>query len=182
MSRIQKISSYLVRTISALLIIFSLFFVVRWIYIITKTTDPFLTYIKPSEELINLSTVAWTPILMLLGFTADIISFLPIFISTFILRSIFKNYQKREVFSVRNAILYRRLGVVFLLEGLLTKSLSETLMGLAITLNNPPGHRYLTVSFGTQNLTILFYGIIVIMISWVMLEASRLHDEQKFII
>ena len=119
---------------------------------------------------------------MLLGFTADIISFSPIFISTFILRAIFKNYQKGEVFSVRNAILYRRLGVVFLLEGLLTKSLSETVMGLAITLNNPPGHRYLTVSFGTQNLTILFYGIIVIIISWVMLEASRLHDEQKFII
>lgn len=47
---------------------------------------------------------------------------------------------------------------------------------------NPPGHRYLSISFGTPNLSSLFYGVLVIVVSWVMREASELHDEHTFTI
>jgi hypothetical protein len=191
MNRIQKISSYLLLIFGVLLIAVPLLSIIQWIFISTKTSDVsgvinffgiFEKTIQTPEGYVNLSNVSWTPMLQLLGFSADIIGLLPFLISLFVLRVIFKNYQKGEIFSVRNAILYRRLGALFLLDALLIKSLSQTLMVLAVTFTSPPGHRYLTVSFGTPHLTSLFYGILVIIVSWVMLEASKLHDEQKFTI
>jgi hypothetical protein len=154
---------------------------IQWIFISTKTSG-FGKTIQTPEGYINLSNVSWTPMLQLLGFSADMVGILPFLISLFVLKAIFKNYQDGEVFSVRNAILYRRLGTLFLIDALLIKSLSQTLMVLAVTFTSPPGHRYLSVSFGMPNLTSLFYGILVIIVSWVMLEASKLHDEQKFTI
>lgn len=191
MNRIQKISSYLLLIFGVLLIAVPLLSIIQWIFISTKTSDVsgvinffgiFEKTIQTPEGYVNLSNVSWTPLLQLLGFSADIIGLLPLLISLFILRAIFKNYQKGEVFSIRNAIQYRRLGILFLFDALLIKSLSQTLLVLAVTFTNPPGHRYLTVSFGTPHLTYLFYGILVIIVSWVMLEASKLHDEQKFTI
>lgn len=191
MNRIQKISAYLLFTFNVLLIAVPLLSIIQWIFISKKTSDVsgvinffgiFEKTIQTPEGYVNLSSVSWTPLLQLLGFSTDIIGLLPFLISLFILKAIFKNYQKGEIFSVRNAIQYRRLGALFLLDALLIKSLSQTLMVLAVTFTNPPGHRYLTISFGTPNLTALFYGILVIIVSWVMLEASRLHDEQKFTI
>ena len=191
MSRIQKISSYLLVVFNILIVMIPLFLTMQWIFISLKTTDVSNVInffgmlektIQTPEGYVNLSNVSWTPMLQLLGFSADIIGLLPFLISLFVLRVIFKNYQKGEIFSVRNAILYRRLGALFLLDALLIKSLSQTLMVLAVTFTSPPGHRYLTISFGTPHLTSLFYGILVIIVSWVMLEASKLHDEQKFTI
>ena len=191
MNRIQKISAYLLFTFNVLLIAVPLLSIIQWIFISTKTSDVsgvinffgiFEKTIQTPEGYVNLSSVSWTPLLQLLGFSTDIIGLLPFLISLFILKAIFKNYQKGEIFSVRNAIQYQRLGALFLLDALLIKSLSQTLMVLTVTFTNPPGHRYLTISFGTPNLTALFYGILVIIVSWVMLEASRLHDEQKFTI
>ena len=191
MSKIQKVSAYLLTIFNVLLISTPLIIIVQWIFINTKVTNipAFINFfglfekvISTPEGYVNLSNVSWTPMLQLLGFSADIVSILPFLISLFVLKMIFKNYQKGEIFNVRNAILYQRLGTLFLLDALLIKSLSHTLMVLAVTFTNPPGHRYLTVSFGTPNLTSLFYGILVIIVSWVMLEASKLHDEQKFTI
>ncbi len=193
MKKIQKISSHLLWIFNLLLIAIPLLCIIRWIFMSAKTRGVFSMAnfffvgtldktIQTPEGFVTLSTVSWTPMLQLLGFGADIIGLLPYLSSLFILKEIFKNYQKREIFSMRNAILYRRLGILFLLDALLIQSLSETLMVLAVTFTNPPGHRYLTVSLGTPNLTSLFYGILVIVVSWVMLEASKLHDEQKFTI
>ncbi len=86
------------------------------------------------------------------------------------------------IFSTTNAILYKKLGWLFFWDALLIHSLSHTLMVLAVTLTNPPGHRWISVQFGTPNLEALFCGVLLIVISWVMHEASKLHDEQKFTI
>lgn len=191
MKKIKKLSAYLLFAFNVLFITVPLFSMIQWIFLSTKTNDVlgginffgiFAKTIETPEGYVNLSSVSWTPLLQLLGFTAEIIGLLPFLMSLLILKTILKNYQKGKIFSVRNAIQYRRLGALFLLDALLIKSLSQTLMILAVTFTNPPGHRYLNISFGPPNLTALFYGILVIIVSWVMLEASRLYDEQKFTI
>lgn len=189
MNRIQKISSYLLVIFRGLLIIIPVLFIIQWFFISTTKSDIsnalnffgiFEKTIQTPEGYINLNTVAWTPILKLLGFSAGMIGVLPFLISLFVLKAIFANYQRGEIFSVKNAILYRKLGILFLLDALLIKSLSQTLMVLAVTFTNSPGHRYLTVSFGAPNLTSLFYGMLVLLVSWVMLEASKIYEENKF--
>ncbi len=134
------------------------------------------------EAYATLKSIHWTPALRLFGFSANMIGMLPVLLGLGVLRTIFKNYANGEIFTLKNALLYRQLGFLCLLDGALTSWLSETLLGLAVTLTNPPGQRVLSVSFGTQNMPALFYGAIVILVSWVMIEASKLQDDQKFTI
>mgnify|MGYP006280794297 CR=1 FL=1 len=191
MNKIQKISSYLLAVFNILIAMIPLFLIVQWIFISLKTTDVSNVInfsemlektIQTPEGYVNLSNISWTPLLKLLGFCADLIRALPFFISLFLLKRLFVHYRDGEIFTKRNAILYRQLGLLYLIDALLTKSLSQTLMILAVTMTNPPGSRYLSISFGTPNLSSLFYGMLVIVVSWVMLEASKLHDEHKFTI
>jgi hypothetical protein len=191
MNKIQKVSSFLLIGFNILLISIPLMVIIQWLFIDTKisSSGDFIQIfhllektIETPEGYINLSTVHWTLFTKLLAFCSAMLQITPFILSLFVLKSIVKNYHKNEIFSITNALLYRKLGWIFFLNALLIKSLSHTLMVLAVTLANPPGHRYLTLSFGTPNMEALFYGALVIVVSWVMLEANKLHDEQKFII
>lgn len=130
----------------------------------------------------NLSDIVWTTPLKLLGFASQIIGILPFLISLIVLKSIFKNYQQGDIFTSNNAQNFKKLGWLAFIDAFFIKSLSSSLLILAATLTNPPGHRYLTAGFGIPNLTALFLGALLIIISWVMLEASKLQSEQKLII
>ena len=55
-------------------------------------------------------------------------------------------------------------------------------MILMATLSNPPGHRYISLNFGTPNLEVLFWGMLVIVISWIMAEGYKLQKDQDLTI
>lgn len=91
MSRIQKISSYLLVVFNILIVMIPLFLTVQWIFISLKTTDVSNVInffgmlektIQTPEGYVNLSNISWTPLLKLLGFCADLIAALP-FISAY---------------------------------------------------------------------------------------------------
>lgn len=188
MNQIQKISSYLLIIFNILIIAIPLIVIIQWIFIDTSTIKDLFAQgvlqkpIQTPEGSINLSTIHWTILSKSIGLIGHILGILPLFLSLFVLKSIFQNYKRGEIFSTVNAVYYRYLGWLFFLDALLAKPVSDSLMVLAATLSNKPGHRYLTLSFGTPNMEALFCGVLVIVISWVMLEASKLHYEQKFTI
>ncbi|MBX9976811.1 MAG: DUF2975 domain-containing protein [Alphaproteobacteria bacterium] len=191
MTPIQKVSRLLLTLFNILIVGLPLLTVTRWFFIETKITDvsPFLNFfglfeqvIQTPEGFVNVSTVPWSALTKFIGFSSDIMALLPLIFGLFVLKALFRNYQKGEIFSTTNARHYRILGALFFLDALLIKMLSNTLIILAVTLNNAPGHRCLNIQFGTPNMEMLFCGILVMVISWVMLEASKLHDDQKFII
>lgn len=191
MNTIQKVSASLLVIFNILLVSTPLLLIIQWAFIEIKTTKVgaainFFGLLEKTiytpEGYVNLSTVPWTFLSKALAFSSDILNILPFFLSLFILKSIFKNYQKNDIFSSANAIHYKKLGWLFLIDAFIIKSFSNTLMILAVTLTNAPGHRYINIHFGAPNLKALFFGILLIVISWVMLEASKLHDEQQFTI
>lgn len=185
MDKIQKISRYFLVIFNALLVILPLTIMIQWLFIDTDTLKSLLDQgflqkpVLTPEGYVNLSTIQWSFLTKGIGLLAQCVGLLPLFLSLFILKLIFQNYQQGEIFSTINASHYRYLGWLFFLDALIAKPLSNLLMVLAVTLANPPGHRYITLSFGTPNIEALFCGMIVIVISWVMLEASKLHEEQK---
>jgi len=188
MTRIQKASVYLLSIFNILLIVLPLKTIMPWILVETgQTTNDFaegfyLTTIQTPEKLVKLSEVDWTLLSETIAISSSILGILPLFLSLFVLKAIFHNYKNGEIFSMENTRYYSRLGWLFFLNALLIKPISDSLMVLAVTLSNPPGHRYITIGFGTPNLEAIFCGIIVIVISWVMSEASKLHNEQKYTI
>lgn len=191
MDKIKKVSFHMVRGFNILLIAIPLILLLQWLFISIKTTElsPLINFfglfekeVSTPEGLVNLSNVVWTLPLKALGFFAELIGLIPFFISLFILKSIFNDYQQGTIFSIANAQKYKKLGWISFIDALIIKSCSNSLLVLAVTLTNPPGHRYLTLAFGTPNLKALFLGALLIIISWVMLEASKIYDEQKFTI
>jgi hypothetical protein len=191
MKKIQKISAYLLMCFNILLIATPLLIITQWLFIDAKTMDSYAainffgllekTILTP-EGYINLSTVTWGPLEKFLAFSSDMLGILPFMFSLLVLKIIFKNYEKGEIFSTINALHYKKLGWLFLLDALIVKSLSNTLMVLAVTLTHPHGHRYINIHYGTPSLKALFLGILLIVVSWVMLEASKLQDEQQYTI
>lgn len=189
MIKIQQVSRFFINLFNFLNVTIPLFIITNWFFI--KQNNPsfklanfFLSFekgIETPEGYVFLNSVNWTLPSLSIGLTADLIAIIPFMLSIIILKKIFKNYQQGQVFTQQNALFYRNLGYLFFVDAILT-SFSESLMILAVTFNNLPGHRFFSIGFGTPNLSQFFYGVLVIVLSWIMLEASKINDDQKFTI
>jgi hypothetical protein len=121
----------------------------------------------------------WTYTSGSIAILSAILEISPLALGIVFLKSIFKSYRKGNIFSAHNARYYQRIGILLELDALLIKPLSNMLMELALTLSNPPGQRLISITFTEFNFLEIFSGIIVIVISWVMLEGLRLQEENK---
>lgn len=188
MDRIQKVSSYLLIIFNILLVILPLSLLILWVFI---DHDPikeaiehgvFFAPVQTPEGSVNLATVNWTPFTKCIGFISNLVDILPILFGLLILKKVFRNYQKDEIFNRENAQRYKYLGYLFFLAGFLTQPLSAMLQTLAITLTYPPGHHWIQIGFGTPTFESIFCGVLVLVISWVMVEGYKLQEEQKLIV
>lgn len=188
MNRIQKLSHSLTTLFNLLIVFLPIFLTLQWIFIDTPFFQTLLSHsvlkieVPTPEGLVDLYKVAWTPLPKTFAVLAQILEFTPFYLSLFALKSIFLNYQKKEIFNSANASLCKYLGWLFFLNALIAKPLSEMLQILAVTLSNPPGHRWISLSLGIPSLKGLFFGILLIAVSWVMLEGSKLQEEQQLTI
>ncbi|EKE09716.1 MAG: hypothetical protein ACD_16C00118G0010 [uncultured bacterium] len=188
MSRIQKVSSYLLAIFNFLLIVLPLFSLSIWLFMDVEPIKSLIAEgllfspVETPEGTINISTIKWTHLSKFTSFMAILIGLLPLLAGLFVLKAVFRNYQKGEIFNAYNARHYRYLGWIFFLDAFIAEPLSHALMVLAVTLSNPPGHRIISITFGSPNIEALFCGILVIVISWIMVEGYKLQEEQKLII
>ncbi|MHA1558536.1 MAG: DUF2975 domain-containing protein [Alphaproteobacteria bacterium] len=186
MNHIQKTSNVLLAIFNILLIVTPLITCCLWLLVDTNFVKTLISQglfvgpITTPEGTIDLSQMNWTIVSKVIALIANFIQLLPFFFSIISLKIIFENYKKAAIFTITNAKHYRRLGLLFFLDALIAKPLGGMLMVLSVTLSNPPGHRYITISFGSPSLEAIFYGIIILVISWVMLEATKLNEENRF--
>lgn len=116
-----------------------------------------------------------------LGFLCGMI---PVLVELYILYALiklFKLYEKGEIFTLNNVKYIRQIGIGLLLTQIISP-IYEALMGVILTWNNPPGFRFLKVTLNQTNIGIIFAAIIVILISWIMREGCKLHEEQQLTI
>ena len=57
------------------------------------------------------------------------------------------------------------------------QALTRTLHGLVLTMHNPPGRRMLIVQLSSNDYAFLVFGVLLLGIAWVMVEATRLARE-----
>ena len=181
MIKIQKVSRLFIQLFNLLIFILPLVLLLRWLVIDSDLFKNYSQeYIITPEGIIKLSNVKWSLTTKFIGFLAEILNVLPVYLSLFILKSIFSNYKNELIFVKENAIFYKYLGCLFFIYAIVSQPLYHLLMILAATISNPPGHRYISLNFGTPNLEALFCGALVLMISWVMLEANKIYDDQQY--
>ena len=122
-----------------------------------------------------------TPIDRLLGFG---ISSIPMLIEFYILYSLIKLFDlfsKGEIFSVNNVRHIKNIGYA-LLASQAVNPFYESFMGVALTLHNPKGHRFASITFDQTNISIILVALIVILIAWIMAEGCKLREEQQLTI
>lgn len=113
-----------------------------------------------------------------------LISAIPMIVNMFILYSLiklFKLYEKGEIFSINHVRYIRNIGYA-LLSGQLIDPFYQFLMGVVLTMHNPPHHRYATITLDQTNIGILLTALLVILISWIMAEGCKLREEQQLTI
>lgn len=187
MNTIQKTSRCVLTLINFLLTALPLCFITGWLFIDAQFMKPFVdrflnSPIHTPEGDIYFSQVHWTFAAKWLGVLAGLFSFAPVFLSLWCLKKIFTRYAAGDIFHIEAAQNYTYLGWLFFIDALLIKPITDCLYLAMATIANEPGHRYLALSFGTANLKMLFYGMLIIVISWVILEATKLKDEEKLTI
>lgn len=186
MNKIKTISSYLLAIINLSILIIPSFIVVTWYFIDTHTINMLsLGLLQNPFEIgynINTTSIKWNILYKTIGATGHIISSLPTFLGLLILKSIFINYKNGEIFSVANAINYKRLSWLCFLNALIANPIGKGIMNMSTTLSNPPGERFLNIIFDFPSLEGLFFGAILIAMSLVMLEASKIQNEIKLTI
>ncbi len=188
MDKIKKVSSYLIAVFNFLLISIPVFYTLRWtagdwkVVQFLKECD-FLKYnVETPEGMVDLTTQTFTPLSWAIGYGAGILGFIPLLLGLLALKRLFKNYKKNSIFSYENAKEYRLLGWLFFFNAVFFKPLSNTMLVLSATLSNPPGHRYISLNFGTPNLEDLLCAFIILVISWVMAEGYKLKEDQSLTI
>ncbi|WP_108648936.1 DUF2975 domain-containing protein [Dongshaea marina] len=133
---------------------------------------------------IDFSDVMLAPLTLGIRVLAFVVCLIPVAIIMFALHqliSLFRSYERGEVFSLTNANRYQKLGYsmfVWVIGGIV----SSTLLTLVVSLNNPPGHRLLTLSLTGTDLINIVYGFLVLIIAHVMQRAHRINDENNLTI
>lgn len=113
-----------------------------------------------------------------------LVSAIPLVIQMFILYSLinlFKLYEKGEIFSIKHVKAIRNIGFALLL-GQLIEPFYQFVMGIVLTINNPPHHHFAAITLDQTNIGILLTALLVILISWIMAEGCKLREEQQLTI
>lgn len=97
------------------------------------------------------------------------------------LSRLFAFYHKGQFFERVNTQTIRAIAI-YLLVGELSQLIYQPLMTLALSLHNEVGKRFISISFGTTNLTTILTGVIVLIIAWIFSQAEQLNNEAKLTI
>lgn len=114
-------------------------------------------------------------------FLGFIVSLLPNFVMIYgiiILRRLFNLYEKEIIFSKDNVKCFRGMGWV-LIGLFIANKISDTLLSVVNTFENPPGKRIIAFWLYSGDFTPLVLGMVVLFISWAMDEGRRIKEEQE---
>jgi len=92
---------------------------------------------------------------------------------------LFRLYENNVFFSPNNVTYMEKLGKIVIIWAFMD-IIVGTLLVLAISFNNPPGQRYLSIGVGSFQLSSLLIGYIIVLFSKIMDEARIINEEQQY--
>jgi hypothetical protein len=89
---------------------------------------------------------------------------------------LFGDYGRGAIFTPGATLRLRRLAWS-LIGVAAVQVLARTATGLVLTMNNPPGQKMLVIRLSSHDYVLLLFGVLLLAIAWVMVEATRLAQE-----
>ncbi|NCP61720.1 MAG: DUF2975 domain-containing protein [Alphaproteobacteria bacterium] len=103
-------------------------------------------------------------------------------IAAFYVICLMKLYATGNLFSQKHAFYFKRIGQSLLFYGTFGLVAGDSILGIAVTFDNPVGQRLLSIGFGTPNVEMIVVSLMIILVGWVMLEGFKLRAEQELTI
>lgn len=97
------------------------------------------------------------------------------------LARLFKLYQQGILFDIENIILIKRIAQL-MIGGEILSLIYQPLITMALSFNNPPGERFISITLSTMNGTNLLTACIIFAAALIMQEARQLQAEQELTI
>jgi len=94
------------------------------------------------------------------------------------LKRLFSLYEHGIFFQPENVTLFRLLGKLAFWS-VLADVLNKTVSAIALSINNPPGQRVLSIGFSSDHLKLLIVAVIIMIIAMVTDEGRKIHDEMQ---
>jgi hypothetical protein len=142
-------------------------------------------YINNFPEIIHRNILPYfviTPLPTSARFMGFIVTMMPTAVAmcgAFYLMRLFHLYEKGSIFRPSNVQCFKKLSRV-LIWWFAVGIVHRSLLSVALTLHNPPGHRIFSLGIGSPDLTALLLGGILAVIAWVMEEGRKLQEDQDY--
>lgn len=117
----------------------------------------------------------------LMAFLSDLVPLSALIYGLKKLNRLFLLYENGHIFTNENVDCYRRLGRA-LMVWVACDIVNRSLLGIALTLDNPPGKRLLVIGLDGGDFTGVFVGLVILIIAWVMEEGRKIREDQALII
>lgn len=96
----------------------------------------------------------------------------------YFLRRAFVGFAKGEFFNEQNSRALKRFSICLFAQAL-AKPLHFSLASVLLSLNHPAGQKMLSISFGSNELKIIVLAMILWVLSSLLVEASKIENENK---
>jgi len=165
--RIAKLMRGMVLVGGALFVVFT---VAMWAW-------PEWARVAMAQELsVDPSSITLTPAVQISG---ALVSLVPLSVSIFGMVQVwclFGEYARGHIFTALASMRLRRLAWS-LIGTAVAQIFARTAIGLVLTFNNPPGKKMLILNVSSNDYGFVLFGVLMLGIAWVMVEATRLAQE-----
>ncbi len=180
MNKIQRVSLFLRFVFQIAFVVLPLMLALYWIFAPQLNLNsmrynlPIISFIPDGIEILHPITgtdALWGFLIGLLPTTIEMMIL-------YFLIKLFKLYEQGKIFTLPNVECLKKIGICMLInQG--ASLIYEALISFVLTMHNPAGHRMASVFFGTYDIYNIVTAIMVIVISWIMAEGCKLHEEQQ---
>ena len=108
----------------------------------------------------------------IMGFMLSVIPVALLIVGLFSLIKFLDNLQEYDYFNHQNSMYLGRFASM-LLWSTLVRPLTDAFVTIAVTFNNPPGQRSVSFNLGTDEITGMFFGTLILILSRLIAESRK---------
>jgi hypothetical protein len=96
----------------------------------------------------------------------------------FAVQRLFRGFASGDILTPESGRRLKRIGLIVTALGPATIVI-RSIASVVVSLPNPPGERVLAVGFGSNDITAIIAGMLLIVLGWTLEEAARVADENR---